>query len=116
MITFSARLGVTGALAALLLAFGVLLATPAAAQGRGSATVPAGDRIVPSAAPGEAWPGAATPEAPVDVIATKGPSAEKDGSGGGGFARWLMIGSGLLLGLGIGFVLVFLRKGPSSRD
>ncbi|SEF43271.1 hypothetical protein SAMN04489712_1012 [Thermomonospora echinospora] len=47
-------------------------------------------------------------------MAVTAPVADKEDSGGG--ARWLMIGSGLLLGLGIGFGLVFLRKGPSSGE
>jgi methionine-rich copper-binding protein CopC len=42
-------------------------------------------------------------------------AAPREDSSGGG-ARWLMVGSGLLLGLGIGFMFVFMRKGPSSGE
>ncbi|HEX2312140.1 MAG TPA: hypothetical protein VHJ17_00275 [Thermomonospora sp.] len=105
MSTSTARLGVTRALAAILIAFGAALAAPAVAH----ASPVDGSRHSALAVSAETGH-----RATVAPVAEEPSPKEKSGSGGA--ARWLMIGSGLLLGLGIGFVFVFMRKGPSSGE
>lgn len=57
------------------------------------------------------------PVAPKEAVSAGTHRAVEKSSDSGGGVSWLMIGSGLLLGAGIGFAFVFMRKRkPTSTD
>lgn len=67
------------------------------------------------AAAGEPTAAAIRP-AVAQPVADEEPHEETERKKDGGPVRWVTIGSGLLMGIGIGFVFVFLRRGSSSGE
>ncbi|TNY34462.1 hypothetical protein [Thermomonospora catenispora] len=87
--------GRLGALTTVLLLFAAVFAGPAAAREH---------------------PAPSVRSAVVRSVADDGPQEETERKELSGAARWVVIGSGLLMGVGIGFMVVFLRRGSSSGE